>query len=563
MLVLVSSAALFLLLAALATARHEMWRDELQAWMLARDSASLGQLFANLRYEGHPPLWHLVLFVLARVVETPVAMQVVHVAVAATTAILVLLRAPLPSWQRVLFVFGYFPFYEYCVKSRSYALGALLMVGFVALLDRPAPRCDGRRIGARAGDAGEGSGQRRGADRTIRGRVGGFRSVVLVALLSALSLTSVLGAGIAFVLFFLLWKVVLVESTVRIRAAVFAIFLLGLCLTFAAVRPPADGGYAVDLVLRFEPEHYAKVVSRITHAYLPTPDGVLYPRRSAGDLFVAHLLLLWGAWIFWRRPLALAFYLAATLGLLLFFYVRYLGLLWHHGHLYLVWFLALWLAAAEGRAKAGPADAIEADRGGRSHPARAGGATPGRSRWPERTRGGTVGAVLVTQVVTAIWAHVREWREPFSAAGAAAGVVSGFGLLDSGDRRTSGRFLSTPTASPDTEKGRYLLAGDLDFIASAVVGHLPKGTSMFYVAGERHGSFIRWDTARLERVTPGWDALRVAAEEGRTRGSNVLFVSSYDLGANLPPSVREVARVTRSLWPDERYYIYEVIVRSP
>ncbi len=36
---------------------HALWQDEWQAWLLARDSRSLAELFHNLRYEGHPALW--------------------------------------------------------------------------------------------------------------------------------------------------------------------------------------------------------------------------------------------------------------------------------------------------------------------------------------------------------------------------------------------------------------------------------------------------------------------------------------------------------------------------
>ena len=45
--------------------QHAMWRYEMQAWLLARDSQTLGDLFFNLRYEGHPALWHLLLWPLA------------------------------------------------------------------------------------------------------------------------------------------------------------------------------------------------------------------------------------------------------------------------------------------------------------------------------------------------------------------------------------------------------------------------------------------------------------------------------------------------------------------
>jgi hypothetical protein len=37
-------------------AHHEMWRDELQAWMVAREAHSLGGLLNNMKYEGNPVL---------------------------------------------------------------------------------------------------------------------------------------------------------------------------------------------------------------------------------------------------------------------------------------------------------------------------------------------------------------------------------------------------------------------------------------------------------------------------------------------------------------------------
>lgn len=46
--------------------RHEMWRDELQSWMIGRDSSSLGSLVEAVRYERHPVVWYFLLFVLSR-----------------------------------------------------------------------------------------------------------------------------------------------------------------------------------------------------------------------------------------------------------------------------------------------------------------------------------------------------------------------------------------------------------------------------------------------------------------------------------------------------------------
>lgn len=45
---------------------HEPWFDESQAWLIAR-CASFKELFTYVpHYEGHPPLWHLILSVFAK-----------------------------------------------------------------------------------------------------------------------------------------------------------------------------------------------------------------------------------------------------------------------------------------------------------------------------------------------------------------------------------------------------------------------------------------------------------------------------------------------------------------
>ena len=93
--------------------RHEMWQDEWQAWLLAKESASLPELFRNLRYEGHPGLWHLGLYLVSRVTFNPLGMQLLHLLVATTAVYLFLKYSPFSRPQKILFILGYFPFYEY------------------------------------------------------------------------------------------------------------------------------------------------------------------------------------------------------------------------------------------------------------------------------------------------------------------------------------------------------------------------------------------------------------------------------------------------------------------
>ncbi|MBF0321264.1 MAG: hypothetical protein HQL01_15855, partial [Nitrospirae bacterium] len=112
---------------------HEMWRDELEAWMMARDASTIAELFNNIRYQGHPALWFLSLYALARITPDPLIMQCFHLALAVGVVYVVLRYAPFTKFQRVLFIFGYYPFYEYCVISRNYSYGLLLLLIFLSM----------------------------------------------------------------------------------------------------------------------------------------------------------------------------------------------------------------------------------------------------------------------------------------------------------------------------------------------------------------------------------------------------------------------------------------------
>jgi hypothetical protein len=112
-------------------AAHVPWRDELQAYLLVRDSAGIGGLFANLHYEGHPSLWYLLLGIIEAFVHSPAALKVAQVAVALTTTVLVWRRAPFPNWLKLLILAGYFPLFEYGVIARSYGLGMLLLFAWL------------------------------------------------------------------------------------------------------------------------------------------------------------------------------------------------------------------------------------------------------------------------------------------------------------------------------------------------------------------------------------------------------------------------------------------------
>ncbi len=440
---------LFLAVVILVTARHEMWRDEIQAWLIARDSATPLHILRNTRYEGHPWLWHLLLWFPSRLTWNPVAMQVLHVLIAAANAFLLLRYAPLPGFIRLPLIFGYFFAYEWSVIARNYAIGVCLLILFAVLYGR------------------------------------GWRSAAWMgAALGAAALTNAFALIAVFVLVPTLAIEYAVAWTTGSREARRwwrqALLGGGLALTGAAagvcgVIPPPDSGFAQGWHLSWSAQRYRETMERVIRAYVPLPaehrafwnsnrllEASLRPgsnRPWRGIPRDARAGLAWcilgGTLLFFcRRPWAVLPYLAGTAGILLFFYLKYMGFMRHAGHLWLWFIIALWMAYVR-------------------HPCREAG---GRwERLAERVERGSM-IILVPVLLVHIWAATVSWRmdlhHPFSQAPAAAAFLRQ-------------RF---PAAQ------ERLWAGLPSTQVSAVVGHaqLPE---ILYVDTERKGSFIVYDRA--------------------------------------------------------------------
>lgn len=123
----------FAALQATSLITHEMWGDELQAWLIARDSFSIKDLLFNARFEGHPALWHLILFAVTRLTHEPFYMQLVHLALSTSAIFLLAKYSPFTRLQKVMIAFSYFLFFEYGTISRGYSLGNLALFSFCAL----------------------------------------------------------------------------------------------------------------------------------------------------------------------------------------------------------------------------------------------------------------------------------------------------------------------------------------------------------------------------------------------------------------------------------------------
>ena len=119
--------SLFLVLSLVGIWNHEIWLDESHHWLLARDSDTFADFLRNTRFEGHPILWNILLFIITRFTSDPLWMQVVHVLIASGAIWVFLRNTSFNFWFKLLFVFGYFMFYEFNIISRNYILGVLFL----------------------------------------------------------------------------------------------------------------------------------------------------------------------------------------------------------------------------------------------------------------------------------------------------------------------------------------------------------------------------------------------------------------------------------------------------
>ena len=114
-----------------AVAHYQQSEDEARAWMLCR-GFPLHDLFLHiLRYEGHPGLYYVLLWLLFKLGFSFTAINWAFAAIASTTTYILLRLSPFPFYLRALIPFSFFLAYQYAVVARSYVLIPLL--GFLAV----------------------------------------------------------------------------------------------------------------------------------------------------------------------------------------------------------------------------------------------------------------------------------------------------------------------------------------------------------------------------------------------------------------------------------------------
>ncbi len=505
----------FALLIACALSRHEMWRDEMQAWMEARDSTSLGALFANTRYEGHTALWFLLLYAGSRVTRAPAMMQVIHGMLATATVFLVARYAPFRRRWRALIPFGYFFAYGYAVVSRPYALGVLLLFAFCAVRTaRPGETTAAALLLALVANTSAYGVMLAGAGALALATdlMQGGRWRVRTTWIRAARAGGVLGIGM---LAAGVW-LVLPRS---FHAPLFATQVV------AIQAGPASAPHAAGIADKAE-----AAASGVFRSFVPVPDlgartiwnsNVLIasggPRRLLIAVLASVLLLLVGAAAVRRRRAALVLFAAYGAIHIAFSTWIWAGALYQQGYLFIAFLAALWLSAPAGSASP-----------------RAPGTMP---EWRRDVQ--WIDAILSAQVMAALIVLGADALGPFSPGQDVARFLHGRGL----------------------DRGP-VLAGSAP-PASTVAGYLDRPIA--YEDRGYVGTFVRWERPQLFKPVEAENRTvdAAVAVSRATGGGPVTVLLEKPVGGSHPNAVVTLLRAfLTSMMVDERCYVYSVSVRD-
>lgn len=114
---------------------HELWKDEWQAWFVAKDK-TVTEILSFLYYEGHPALWYLYLklfTIFSDFIDAVMLISVAHMLTVVAGLYFLFVRFRIPVLLKVLFALSYCVFFEYGIVNRGYFL-VLLFVFWAAWL---------------------------------------------------------------------------------------------------------------------------------------------------------------------------------------------------------------------------------------------------------------------------------------------------------------------------------------------------------------------------------------------------------------------------------------------
>ncbi|MDJ0592529.1 MAG: hypothetical protein QNJ72_21475 [Pleurocapsa sp. MO_226.B13] len=348
---------IFATLAAIAIIHHEMWRDELEAWLIASNSSSVVSLLENIEYTGHPGLWYLCLYIINKFWQHPWAMQLFHLLIAITFVYIFLWYSPFSKLQKALFCFGYFPLYEYSVISRSYSLSFVFLFTFCALFPSRYRRYLPLAV-----------------ILALLAHLNAYGLIISFALVLTLVLDAIVNFDLNKKLYSRRWSIV----------ASLAIYSFGLITAIIQITPPENAKNKGDLLsvaaenlngsllkslvsIPFSIRRIVAATYSVWRGYIPVPDFSEFHFHNTNILSIfvegssniyidgaglidllefslSLVILAMGIILFYRQPIILFFYLISNLAIIGFTYLFQIAYARHSGFLFIIFLICLWLS---------------------------------------------------------------------------------------------------------------------------------------------------------------------------------------------------------------------------
>jgi hypothetical protein len=274
---------LYVVLVFYGISNHELWRDEGADWMAARDLGFIDLLKWYVPQGGHPPLYYLVLFPLAKMGFPLKTVNIISLGFMSASVYTLLFRIRFPLFFKLTLVFSYFFLFEYGVIGRNYGVVVFFLFSLIRFY-------------------------------SCRFEKPWIYALILVCLLNSDSLLFPFSMAVVFMYWLELWQ----QKKLRAEYLLPALFMMvgGLYIIPYMAIPGMSSQAAVVKI----PDHLEEIVKTIEGAFVLYNDGLV-----ALLAFIAVLVLLAA------RPKALFLLLCGAASLLYLLGYVHAGDMRHRG----------------------------------------------------------------------------------------------------------------------------------------------------------------------------------------------------------------------------------------
>ena len=501
---------LFTIISSIGIAHHEMWRDELEPWLIASFSNTLSDFFKNMKMGSNPYVWYLILHFLSNISLNPVIVQIAHLSFSIGAMYLFLRFSNFSIIQKLLFVFGYYTLYEYGIISRGYALTVFFLFLFCSLYYKYWTNNIPLAI----------------VIFFLANATGGFGAILSISLLVFLFANY----------YFDEMQNAKRKMPVRNIGWSLIVIFFSIWVAIKSISPPSDSVYATTWFTQMNTDRFWKILCRVWSGFIPIPkmSGIQFWNTniiSEFDVtsfttfflsFCSLLFLLYNTLLFSKKVSVLLFYLSGTFGVLLFSYMNdsifIINGTRYHGFLYLIFITSFWLL----------------------------------SYFPDRK---STPILFLTKLNTKlkIDGYKNYFLMFFLIANLAAGSIAYCKdlIYDFSAVEKTGKYIIA------NKLQRYIASGFVDYAVSPISAYTRK--PIYYPDRDRISTFPVW--TKINYTTDGNQAMnRMLSYISKQNNDTVLVVLNFDLNINMIGDVQfnKMVSFKDAIVADENFTVYLV-----